>query len=147
MSHDSFDIDELVAKDLPTAKPEDFLDIHASDESMPKEEFDRLMGKVTEYFSRFVHAEQQENPNLITGGVDCIGCGRHLNGFLGTFTWGIAYGHGFCSSCGYPYVAIHRILDDDKEPILQINNMLLAVHPRLVKEKMSDNDPAHVTTP
>ena len=37
----------------------------------------------------------------------CIGCDRHVAGFMGTFTWGLASGEGFCGACGYPMRGQH----------------------------------------
>lgn len=38
----------------------------------------------------------------------CVECGARLGGLLGSFSWGIAYGEGFCSRCGFPYRLYHR---------------------------------------
>ena len=42
--------------------------------------------------------------------VACCGCGANLTGLLlGTFTWGMAHGEGFCGRCRYPTRMYHFV--------------------------------------
>jgi hypothetical protein len=87
------------------------------------------------------------------GGCPC--CLATLGGFLtGSFQWGIVYGQGSCSACGWPVTAYHRLWLDDRggdrgqlltehrdspgEPDLTFN-LLLPAHPDAVLLKGEDS--------
>lgn len=61
-------------------------------------------------------------------GGKCLNCGTVQGGFaamiFGGFTWGIAYGEGACSVCGWPGRAIHRDIG-----IIKTMNIILQYHP------------------
>lgn len=48
--------------------------------------------------------------NIMVSSWECS-CGRPLGGFVGTFTWGICHGEGFCGNCRRPGRAVHRLID------------------------------------
>ncbi len=55
----------------------------------------------------------------------CVCCGAVQGGLLfGFFTWGLAHGEGYCSQCGYPGRAVHRIGD-----IGVLRHFILQYHP------------------
>jgi len=60
----------------------------------------------------------------------CLECGAHQCGFLGAFSWGLAYGEGSCS-CGWPARAYHRIHDESGEVVRF--NLVLQYHPDYVE--------------
>lgn len=51
----------------------------------------------------------------------CVLCGRELGGLMGTFTWDIAHGEGFCGNCKWPARAIHYINDADGDPVFNMS--------------------------
>lgn len=66
----------------------------------------------------------------ITGTYDCICCGARLNGFIGSFTYGIRHGEGYCDICNYPHRAIHHIYtDEDHEEQIGSLQIVLPHHP------------------
>lgn len=74
------------------------------------------------------------------GEVVCPGCNKPLTGMMAMvlgygFRWGIQWGEGNCSSCGWPARAHHRILDEDGEEVLSISNVVLPYHPDFVKRR------------
>lgn len=81
-----------------------------------KTEQEQAMKIADEYFRAF----------LVPGSSPrkCICCGWDLVGLFGSFTWGIAYGEGECSRCGYPARAIHKI-----EGIGVLSNYVMQYHP------------------
>lgn len=60
-------------------------------------------------------------------------CGRSLGGFLGSFTWGIAHGEGFCARCQWPARGFHTI-DLGELGKLQLN-IILPYAPELVSAR------------
>jgi hypothetical protein len=66
----------------------------------------------------------------------CFHCGAFLAGSLvgqlfgGGFRWGLAHGHGQCSSCGWPIQAYHF----NPTPSVTRFSAILCVHPDNVKE-------------
>ena len=59
----------------------------------------------------------------------CIGCGSALDGFFGSFTWGIVHGEGACSNCGYPARAMHYLKDGGQELFDRPLQYVLQYHP------------------
>lgn len=76
---------------------------------------------INEYLSNFVYDEH------------CIKCGDSLGGFLGMWEWGLAYGEGRCSNCGYPGRACHDIKD-----WATMNNIILQYHPKNLEEPVKE---------
>ena len=70
------------------------------------------------YLSKFAATEPADG-NFLASGPRCP-CGSHLGGFLGTFTWGIVHGEGFCSLCKHPARGVHYIANAEGEEILQL---------------------------
>lgn len=75
--------------------------------------------------------------DAIAGVYDCICCGARLNGFMGTFEWGMVNGEGKCGRCGYPHRAYHRIYIGD-EKVGQLT-VILPPHPSQIDFK-EDSD-------
>lgn len=65
----------------------------------------------------------------------CVGCGKVLTGFLGTWRWGIAHGVGECASCGWPSHGHHWIKDEKGEGVVTLNNFILQLHPDFVERR------------
>ena len=65
-------------------------------------------------------------------GGRCLCCGDRLGGSIleramgtvGGVEWGLAYGEGHCSRCGYPMRVHHRV-----EGLGRITNLILPYHP------------------
>lgn len=89
---------------------------------------------LTAYFARFAKPEWGDTPSV---GCKCIKCGNYLSGFLGTFTWGLCHGEGFCSSCKWPARAYHFIKDRHGEDLATIRGVILQYHPDEVEERKS----------
>ena len=85
-------------RQLPTAKPGDVF----AGEDLPKYEV-----QIAAYLGEKFHVPED--------GFPCRGCGMSLSGLLGTFTWGIVHGEGYCSHCLMPVRMYHRIMDGDEE--------------------------------
>lgn len=78
------------------------------------------MEKLENYFS-----------NFLTPRENCVLCGESLLGLLGSFTWGLAHGEGFCYKCGYPARAYHR----DVAGVIDFLNLILQYHPDALETK------------
>jgi hypothetical protein len=76
------------------------------------------------------------------GDPTCIGCGSLLTHMLlGTFTWGLVWGEGFCGACGYPIRYYHTITADRTQHIA----IPLQYHPDLLSERkgaITNNTPS-----
>ncbi len=96
-AREPFDLEELQNLPLPRAGPEE---IHLTNVT-PEENAD--------YVQRFLPVR------VVAGHVCCVGCGDNLfePGPLGaihsTFDWGLEYGKGHCTRCGYPTRMYHRV--------------------------------------
>lgn len=98
---------------------------------------------LNEYFKIFAKPKflEGENVNWISGSLDCINCGRRLNGVLGTFQWGITHGEGNCSECGWPGRAIHYIKDTDGEDFFNRPfDIILQYHPTCVSRNNDEQN-------
>lgn len=91
------------------------------------------------YFRIFADVPIEDNSNIISGGSRCLGCDSILGGFLGTFRYGIAYGEGACSKCGYPCRAQHHIQDEHGEDLMHIGPAVLQYHPDELTERGDDD--------
>lgn len=72
-----------------------------------------IIAAINEYLSIFEKPALREKEGKFSGRTNCCGCGQPLDGFMGTFTWGIAHGEGACSKCGWPARAYHEPKDSD----------------------------------
>jgi hypothetical protein len=110
----------LQARGLPHLRATNIL---ASDGNGDPAVVAELMNKADLYCNAFA---------LPTG--KCICCGEQLTGgkdilnFLGTFTWDIAHGEGYCGKCHYPARAIHRI-----DGVGTLSGFILQYHPSQLK--------------
>ena len=68
---------------------------------------------------------------------DCILCGKQLGGLMGTFTWGLVHGEGFCGNCKWPARGKHIIADTDGSELGTLN-MILQYHPKLITSEGFD---------
>lgn len=108
----------LQARKLPRLG---LFDIFTHDPGPLTEEDEQGLVRISEeYFTHFVALDRMGR---------CVCCdealssGRDILNFLGTFTWGLAHGEGFCGKCRYPARAYHRV---DKLGTL---NLILQYHP------------------
>ena len=71
------------------------------------------------YFSDFIKPIKEGVGNILSGNLVCWKCGSSLNGFLGTFRWGIQNGEGYCSKCEWPCRGLHRPKDSDGDEVFE----------------------------
>jgi len=107
------------------------LSITAKDEA-DKEEAESIAKAVNDYLSIFAATDGK-----------CPKCGSTLGGILGSFTWGIAHGEGFCTggfhgSCGWPCRAIHDIRDEKGSIFTSPMTNIFPYHPDEVKERAKE---------
>lgn len=110
----------LQAANLPKATPAIF-DAKVSADAPDMAQAEKYMAELADYLSAFVPPQP-----------DCICCGSLLgakdiaDAFIrgSSFRWGLAWGEGECSACGYPARAHHRIGD-----WFSLNNYILQYHP------------------
>lgn len=77
------------------------------------------------YFAQFDAPIYGENaPGIMMSKVRCS-CGRPLGGFIGSFTWGIVFGEGFCSNCKRPGRAYHTLRDAQGEKFADFGPVIL----------------------
>jgi hypothetical protein len=89
---------------------------------------DRVVVVPADYWTAFLPLRFDAHDNPV-----CVGCGLALTGFLiGTFTWGLANGEGYCSHCGYPARAFHRFTYEDGSPTLI--RCVLQYHPSVLAQ-------------
>ena len=94
-----------------------------------------LVAAINEYLSAFAKPAKCDQPGSLTGTCDCLKCGRRLNGLLGTFTWGMVNGEGYCSNCHWPARYYHDIKDAEGERIFDRRLELhLQYHPDYVTQ-------------
>jgi hypothetical protein len=123
---------ELSAANFPAAAMRDIgLTLTADAEDIAEAE--RLAKRIDEYLSDFA------KPILSTGGAafvsgstKCLCCGESLDGMLGTFVFGVAWGEGRCGRCGWPCRALHSIKDDDGDIFESPLQIVLQYHPSRV---------------
>lgn len=75
-------------------------------------------------------------------GTTCPKCGSKLGGLMGSFTFGLAWGEGFCTGgltgekCGWPCRGYHVPKDEAGEKIFeQPLPIVLAYHPSVVESR------------
>ena len=108
--------------------------ITAADQS---DEAAALIAKIDEYLSHFAAPnpsdKQQSGSSMILGTSVCPNCSSALDGFMGSFQWGMVHGEGICAheDCGWPCRAKHEISDVFEQPV----EMVLAYHPSEVKTR------------
>lgn len=108
----------LRARDIARVRASDYFT--KNDDADP--EADAELARWDEYLSGFAKLE----------GGRCLCCGDRLGGSVleramgtvGGVEWGLAYGEGHCSRCGYPMRVHHRV-----EGLGRINNLILPYHP------------------
>lgn len=83
-----------------------------------------------EYLSVFA------KPNRVDGHHKCLKCGATLDGFLGSFTWGIQWGEGRCTECGWPGRGYHVPKDAEDK----IFNVPLQIILQYREAKLIPND-------
>lgn len=103
---------------------------------MPSDTTPLIRERLEQYFLTFaapdLSASHEGLESKLLGKQSCIKCRETLDGYTGTFQWGMVYGEGRCSKCGWPAKAIHRIHDDkDCEPIISFER-ILQYHPDFV---------------
>lgn len=76
---------------------------------------DDVREAITAYLKPFEQPNTRPKAGM-RGEVLCR-CGVPLDGILGTFSWGLTHGEGFCSSCHQP-VRMFHVVRDDKGKIL-----------------------------
>ena len=77
----------------------------------------------------------------VLGKASCFKCGAKLDGLLGTFTWDICHGEGFCGKCLWPGRALHYIKDADGKKLFDRPlRFILQYHPENVTDAKEDDD-------
>lgn len=113
------DIEALEARNLPRATSAILNIENKAVTDDEKEKTAAVIRRLDEYLSDFLPPSGK-----------CVNCDSALGGLLGSFTWGIVHGEGFCALCGYPGAAHHFIKDSDGSDLLTIRNMILQYHPQ-----------------
>lgn len=118
-----FDLDEVRAKSLPHADCESCGIVISPLDTLPEDKraeaqryADETIAAINVYLANFTINEKKT----------CPGCDRALGGFLGSFTWGICWGEGNCTNCGWPCRAHHKTDD------FSVGNLILPYHPDFV---------------
>ena len=96
-------IAELQAAEMPHATAENMgMSISVSDD-VPEDQRESAeaekavaLADLDEYLAAFLPGEK------------CPKCDSTFGGLLGSFTWGITHGSGFCSECRYPVRVYHK---------------------------------------
>lgn len=124
-----------------------------------QEIIDRTIKEANQYLAHFCIAEDPEAPMDPALTVDhgsnrrtrlvCPKCGAALGGLLGSFTWGIQHGEGFCArdQCGWPARGHHVIEVDNGDAGDKARlafSYPLAYHPDVVTTR-SDEAPETAT--
>lgn len=79
-----------------------------------------LREALDEYFGAFLKPER----SAVGSGLLCV-CGERITApLIGSFTWGLSHGEGFCGECGRPARAYHRPRDRHGE-ILSMSIVLV----------------------
>jgi len=76
-----------------------------------------IIDALDSYFSGFLKPIRDGVGNILSGSLLCWKCSKSLNGFLGTFRWGVANGEGYCSKCNWPCRGLHRPTGTDGEEV------------------------------
>lgn len=128
---------ELRDTSLPPATLEHIglsLTPEAGDEDAAKQ----LATDINEYLSAFVAPQRRDGEacfatSFAFGDCECICCGASLNGMLGSFTYGFAWGEGYCSKCKWPCRALHVIKSGGMEIFDKPLSQVLQYHPSQVQ--------------
>ncbi len=89
---------ELKAADLPHATCESVgMGIKALDTDEHRATVAQMVNEIDKYLQSF------------TPGPKCPKCNAELGGLLGSFTWRITTGEGFCGCCRYPVRGHHQL--------------------------------------
>lgn len=87
------------------------------------------------YFSQFDAPRYGENDGgILMSKVRCS-CGRPLGGFIGSFTWGLAFGEGSCSNCKRPGRAYHRLCDEQGGVFADFGPVILLYRVELLEQE------------
>jgi len=78
-----------------------------------------IADQLNEYLKVFAKPVRVGEGNAIQGSSVCIKCGKPTGGFLGTFTWGMTHGEGYCGNCNWPARGYHRPKDENGEEIFE----------------------------
>lgn len=114
MEFERLDKDALAAlksRALPRCRGADMMQVGEGGDAA---EGARLMALADTYFAQFLPKTDSK----------CVCCGWELTGFVGSFTWGLTNGEGFCGRCKYPARAIHRIAE-----VGTLRHFVLQYHP------------------
>lgn len=114
----------MSAPTTPAVRPCAVTDLFTIHEAPPD-----VLAALDAYFAQFAAPAGVTTPGLIFGAHACL-CGAPLTGFLGTFTWGIAYGEGFCRDCKRPGRAHHVVRDAEGVEVLRLSEYVLMYLPR-----------------
>lgn len=94
----------------------------------------KATASLNEYFGQFLKPLRKDSSGMLTSSLLCRSCNKGLDGFLGTFSWGMIHGHGRCS-CGWPCVAYHWPKHDGEDLFEDRISIILQVHPKHVAKK------------
>lgn len=76
---------------------------------------ERDLPKINAHLAGYVLGLERSDGEEVEAPGGCPCCLAKLGGFLtGSFQWGLAYGEGSCSACGWPVTAYHRLYLDDR---------------------------------
>lgn len=99
-----------------------------------------LIDSINDYLYIFAKPIQRYNKNthfhgFLEGKHVCLQCGSPLGGMLGSFTWGLCWGEGYCSKCSWPCRAYHVPKDDEGKIFDRPLDRILQYHPNNVTTK------------
>ena len=99
-----------------------------------------MIDAIDEYLSIFSKPVKRDDGNFLMGRIECLKCGKALDGPMGSFQWGIANGEGNCSGCGWPCRAHHSPKDSDGEIFDKALVLILQYHPSRVMTPDGESD-------
>lgn len=94
---------------------------------------DNIKNALEKYFEVFISLKEVTKKS--NGIQFCYSCQHELNGFFGSFKWGLVHGEGFCSHCSWPSRAMHYIKDETGSEIGILKNFILQYHPDIVEKE------------
>ena len=141
---DKINLEKLKAANLPVCDFEDLglkfeVNGKVSDPSVEnaiKHYKSEIRKRINEYLKTFVKPVVSLDKKGNFQFYRCISCDCVLSGLFGTFEWGIAHGEGYCSKCGYPARAFHKI--DEPGWKMTFSN-ILQYHPKFLERKVNDD--------
>ena len=102
-----------------------------------------LVDAINEYLQDFAKPVKRDGGgSFAMGRYVCLKCGESLDGMLGRFRWGIAWGEGHCTGCGWPGRAYHIIKDKDGDIFERPLELILQYHPSVVEKTAVDTEVA-----